>query len=239
MKQASELRKELSKMDLDPGYFCKFVKDQYVRKTIKENRLTKILDIGCDTGYMAGLLEYDNYIFEYTGVDVNININPEFFERQGRRFILAIDTIQVLKECVDRGDLYDCVLMLDVIEHFDNKEQGIEALQIACDVVKPGGFLFISTPNSIDEQINWPEYHKYEYSSFEIIGLWFLKSRFKVIDFFGWSMSDEMFDFIVQKTDDPESYFANILPNQMARVLTAINYPTLSRDFMFVLQRRI
>lgn len=44
------------------------------------------------------------------------------------------------------GAQYDCVLMTDVIEHFDKDEGNAVISKIVNDVLNPGGILLISTP---------------------------------------------------------------------------------------------
>lgn len=225
MKQASELRSTLSAMDLDPGYFCKFVKDQFVRKTIREQGLKTILDVGCDTAYMAGMLNYDKYEFSYMGVDKQFAINPSYL-REGQNFCKTDDTVSYLLG-LNEG-IFDCILLLDVIEHFSSPEEGWQVLDICARKLKKGGFLFVSTPNRLGKDVNWPKYHQYEYSIEELYAFSYEKiNDFTLYSHFGWSMSDEMFNqFHVDES--------GVLPKEVERVLCAIEFPKESRDVMFV-----
>lgn len=231
MKNASELRKNLSAMDYDPGYFCKFIKDQYVRNRIKKEKFKSILDIGCDTGYMAGLLNYDNYDFEYLGIDTQNNINNNYLVNHHHDFQKVDDTIKFLKQAKNTLMSFDCILMLDVIEHFKNKKEGMEALQLAFNLLDGGGFLFLSTPNCINGKINWPEYHTYEYSLKEILNFEGDYSAMIRRQLFGWSMSDEVYHLNY-------GMYNEIVPIEISRVLKAIDNPKNSRDIMIVWQKK-
>lgn len=242
MKQASELRKELSKMDLDPGYFCKFVKDQFVRHTIKKQGLKTILDIGCDTCYMTGLLKYDNYFHKYLGIDVNDNANIDYFDPPHTGF-LKMDinggTLNFISR-IEEGT-FDCILLLDVIEHFNSPEEGWDVLDTCATKLRKGGFLFVSTPNQLGDKPNWPEYHKYEYKleNFQMFNL--RRKDLKCYTYFGWSMADEMFDEIIReqkKMIHSQYHYEDLFPKSMARVFGAIGHPHKSRDIIFVWQKK-
>jgi hypothetical protein len=121
---------------------------------------------------------------------------------------------------------------LDVIEHFNSPEEGWEVLNICADKLRPGGFLFVSTPNQLGEKPNWPEYHKYEYTFNDLLKFG-QRPDLECYTLFGWSMSDLVFDEIV-KWHGPQEYFVDLFPKSMTRVFGAINNPTRARDVMFV-----
>jgi len=216
-QQTSSLRSSLSKIDLDPGYFCKFVKDQFVRNFIKQTTNPKILDIGCDTCYIAGLLNYDKFKFSYLGLDIEDRVCKEHFKGKNQQFKIMKDISDIYKL-----DQYDIILLLDVIEHMKNKEQGFELIDMCFDKLKKGGKLIISTPNQLGKKVNWPKYHKFEYTFKEIMN----HCEHKLITCFGWSMDDDLFKIS-----------CGILPKEVKRVLHAINNPDLSRDVLYVYEK--
>jgi len=238
MKQASELRKELSKMDLDPGYFCKFVKDQFVRHTIKEKGLRDIVDIGCDTAYMAGLLNHDNYDFRYIGLDINENFNEEYMRGPLQ---YCVKTNNLLTYLTFSCHNPDCFLLLDVIEHFSSPEAGWDVLDLCADKLRPGGFLFVSTPNQLGDKPNWPEYHQYEYKIENLYSFSRRRKDLQCYTYFGWSMSDSEFDKIIELQKYrtfSQYYYEDMLPKPIARVFGAISNPNQSRDVMFVWRKK-
>ena len=190
-KAASSLRKELSKYDIDPGYICKLFKDQIVRNAIELDPGT-VLDFGCDTAYMAKLLDVSGVNYEYLGVDIRDTCNPSNLE--GDRiaaFTQESNPLAWLKTLPDNS--WDHVLILDVIEHMKNKEEGLELFNEALRVAKYK--VFMSTPNSgTENKINWPEYHEYEFTYDELCEFVQLNKYIKFYKSYGWSMSDEVYN---------------------------------------------
>jgi SAM-dependent methyltransferase len=229
-KNASDLRSELSKMDLDPGYFCKFVKDQFVRKFIKTRELVDIIDIGCDTGYMAGLLNYDKYKFKYYGIDIRDSFNNDYIKNKNQKFKKVKNTKDHISKLKDEGVSFDCILLLDVLEHFKDKQEAKEVFKNCVDICKTNGYILVSTPNSVDGEIQWPKYHKWEFSAEEVIDIGYELKLFP-LGLFGWSMSDEVF----HETNKPS--MNDILPSSISRVLCAMENPAASRDVMHIFQK--
>lgn len=58
--------------------------------------------------------------------------------------MVYVSTIQQYLEHEDKQ--FDCVLMTDVLEHFDKDEGNAVISKIVRDVLAPGGILLISTP---------------------------------------------------------------------------------------------
>lgn len=234
MKDASSYRKTLSKLDIDPGYFSKYIKDQMVLKCIQDNKLVNILDIGCDTCYIYDILNARNYLnFEYYGIDKNL---PDFsIERKENFKFLATDNIFDTMDNIK--DKFDCVLLLDVIEHMNSKNDGFELIDSAIEHLESKGYLIISTPNCMNGVINWPKYHKFEYSIDEIQE--YLESNKSLIykNCLGWSMSNEMCNYI---NDNERTLFFNydFIPIEIQRVLHAIDNPANSRDIILIYKKK-
>lgn len=222
--QASSLRQELSKIDFDPGYFSKFVKDQIVRKFIVQNQLRSILDIGCDTCYMDALLDYDNFEYSYIGVDQNSNFKY-CVGKQSKALVLN-DTVHNYIRNIPEQTTFDVILLLDIIEHMDTLESGIELLKLCLNKLSIGNYCIISTPNKIGEKINWPKFHKHEYNYKDIIDS--VDDRFKLEHFVGWSYSGD-------GNNLPNSN--NLLPGLATKVLYAFDHPETSRDVVFIYRR--
>lgn len=218
---SSTLRQELTKYDFDPGYFCKNIRDQFIRNFIKNNNLSNIVDIGCDTCHIAGLLNYDKYTFSYIGVDKENHVNLKNICNNNQSFLIINKfekEIDFLKRTVKS---FDVILLLDVIEHFENKRQDKLFLKTIIDNMIINQYLIISTPNKINK-INWPKYHNYEYNIKEILNIC---SSLKEIKLFGWSYNDG--------PEDPNE----IIDLKIYKVLYAINNPHTSRDFCVVFKK--
>lgn len=101
---------------------------------------TKILDIGCGTGHLAG--ELMNRGYDAWGVDFSAGMvqyarehyNPERFSAGDIENIKFPDST------------FDGVMCLGVVEYLDSDEP---ALREMWRVLKPGGYAVITTPNSM------------------------------------------------------------------------------------------
>lgn len=219
-KDTSELRESLTKYDLDSGYICKLIKDQIVLNNIiknyKENEM--VLDIGCDTGYFYKLLKNKINTINYTGIDKRnsgLFTNDNFINISAFEYLLTSNS-------------FDYVLLLDVIEHLDNKKNGLDLLLESYN--KTNKTLYLSTPNySAENKINWPKYHNYEYKLSEIIN--FLEeNNIKNYKVYGWSMSNK--NYLENENED-----YSILPIEIARSISAINNPEKSRDILIIINK--
>lgn len=231
MKDTSELRQFLTKMDLDPGYISKFLKDQAVRNFIIENNLKDILDIGCDTCYIAGLLNHTLYRFNYTGIDYRNSALKENLTKY-QKFVQSENIFQTLTSIKDSSR--DCVLLLDVIEHMESPEQGLELLRIASSKVEVGKYIIVSTPNRKNSTLNWPKYHKYEYSIQEVRAFTRTINLIEIA-LHGWSMSDEIYLDIHETVGNRGDF--ELLPISIKRALLAWDSPNFSRDVLFIFKR--
>lgn len=230
LKDASTLRQKLTKYDIDSGYVCKLFKDQIVRDIIEKEPGT-ILDIGCDNAYMLELIRHSNVTNEYLGIDIrSTGANKTVKEFKNATFNKVSNTFQFLSKLADSS--YDYVLLLDVIEHMDNKEDGIKLYKEAIRVARKR--VLMSTPNyGAENKINWPEYHSYEFDLLELTN--FLASaNYHNYEIIGWSMSNNLFRKI-KKNSNNKIY--NILPEKISRSIAALENPKQSRDILINLKK--
>jgi predicted SAM-dependent methyltransferase len=92
---------------------------------------TRWLDIGC-----GGNLE-DNFYYIDT-------FPEEVIKKPGRYFRLDITNAQ--KKDIDKLGKFDLVRMQHVFEHL-SPEDGLKALNTIADLLKPGGYILITTPD--------------------------------------------------------------------------------------------
>jgi len=222
----SSLRQQLSKIDLDPGYISKLFKDQSVREFIIKNNIESIIDVGCDTAYINKLLIESNKIISYFGIDYRDSIIYDNLCSNGI-FYKTENVFLTIQEIILKNKI-DCLLLLDVIEHFDSKEKGIEIFNKICNL--PFKYLIISTPNQISNIVNWPKYHNYEYTYKELEDC-FNQNGLKILDVHGWSMSNDNYlnNYAIEEF--------TILPIEIQRVLFAWNNYKLSRDVIYFLEK--
>lgn len=111
-------------------------------ETLKFIEGKKILDFGCWKGtqtYSIGQLGCDEVI----GVDIrqsDIDIANDFFKLQN----ITYEVRDIFKNKFS-SNYFDCIVFTEVIEHVENP---IDYLREFWRILKPGGFLILSTPNA-------------------------------------------------------------------------------------------
>ena len=107
----------------------------------------KILDLGCGDGAVFAFLKdrlLKNNIgvakIKYTGVDVSGSYEPKVRKLGG---IFVKKSVFDLKEVFKKGS-FDVIIASDIIEHVVNTDEFINVIKW---VLKPNGYLFITTPN--------------------------------------------------------------------------------------------
>lgn len=106
---------------------------KYSRRNINETRL---LDFGCGSGYFMGqLAEMGYWSF---GLD-NSAEAIQFGREQGIKNLAVAGSNRINFP----SDYFDCVLLLDVLEHLENESPIIEEVE---RVLSPGGIVVITVP---------------------------------------------------------------------------------------------
>ena len=118
--------------------------DSRTLKTIPLVEGRNILDIGCGAGVVSFLVSERFPQAHVTGVDTNpdaIKIAKLAFQRPNLEFrVVDANKLASLK----KGS-FDCVLLLEVIEHLDNPGLVIDSIG---KLLKKGGVFIVSTPNA-------------------------------------------------------------------------------------------
>ena len=99
-------------------------------------RGSKILDFGCGSGGIALQMARAGAIV--TAVDID-ETKLEILKTAARRERLSVQIEKTIPEVE-----YDAVLMVDVIEHITDPQI---CMQQIINVLKPGGYIYLSTPN--------------------------------------------------------------------------------------------
>jgi 2-polyprenyl-3-methyl-5-hydroxy-6-metoxy-1,4-benzoquinol methylase len=140
----------------------------------------KILDIACGVGYGSGLLaQTDTWVL---GLDIDRLSVKGAKARYGNLANFGVADAQRLPFS---NRVFDFMVVLETLEHVC---QPIELLSEARRVLKPGGFLVVSTPNRVitspDRQKTNPinDHHEFELSPEEFRQM--LEEFFRKVDFF-------------------------------------------------------
>jgi SAM-dependent methyltransferase len=125
-------------------------KFERVIAALPERTGLSLLDVGCAAGTFLGLIPRERFARQL-GVDIvakQVDWANVHYGRPWREF----KTVQSLDELIDAGESFDCVTLIEVIEHLD--ESLIRAVlgQVA-RLLRPGGCLVLTTPNYAS---TWP-----------------------------------------------------------------------------------
>ena len=119
----------------------KFVLDRVLKYLPLESR---ILDVGCAPGYLSIFL--DTLGYRVNGIDLNESWFDEYPDPKWLRF-LNVQTANVEQSPLPFSDkLFDGIIFTEVLEHIAVCPPG-KILGDFRRVLKPGGYLFLSTPN--------------------------------------------------------------------------------------------
>jgi 2-polyprenyl-3-methyl-5-hydroxy-6-metoxy-1,4-benzoquinol methylase len=138
-------------------------KESYLKvlQYLKKNGCGKsILDVGCGNGsFIDAALEYG---YEARGIELS---QPAVDIAQG--FNLPVINMDFFSSKIDDSS-FDVITMFEVIEHLPKP---IEFIKRAAEVVKPGGLIYLTTPNfnSLDHFIlrkSWKVFHREHLSYF-------------------------------------------------------------------------
>ncbi len=99
----------------------------------------RLLEVGCGPGYFLEVAKQVGFVVK--GIDFNSAIFSEYSIDKS----LCIEINDYEKCSIEKDDVYDCIVMLDVIEHFHNPQK---VLDKAFKSLVPGGLLVISTIDS-------------------------------------------------------------------------------------------
>ncbi len=191
---------------------------QALEQNFKSNDI-KILEIGSGLGYLTYSLNKAGY--EAIGVDLSHSAVERAQKKYGN-FYEAGDIFELVE---NMQNMYDCVIMTEIIEHVENPKKFIEA---ALSSLKLGGKLILTTPNkdSSPKGIIWQ-------SDVPPVHLWWFseKSISKVAESLG--CIPTFIDF----TEYTKKYFEYGTSSNMEQIQASL--PRLEKDGAVVKSREV
>ena len=112
-------------------------KSQLLTLLLQESK-GRVLDIGCGSGIISTIIKENQ--FDVMGIDISKEALRKYYSR-GLRGVVA----DIEPSIPAKSDTFDMVWLSEVIEHVKNCENLIRE---GYRVLKPGGRLYVSTPNS-------------------------------------------------------------------------------------------
>jgi len=119
-----------------------FVWRKFFGRFLPKDKNAKIIDLGCGNGSFVYWLQQNGYL-NAEGVDVS----PEQIKAAQDLGIKNIYQDDCKNYLTGKKEIYDCIFMLHVLEHF-NKEEVLDILEIIYQSLKINGILVIATPNA-------------------------------------------------------------------------------------------
>lgn len=98
-----------------------------------------MIDLGCGAGWLTSILAH-------WGPTVGVDLSDQAIDAARMQYP-ALEFIQADLTHWDHAPLglFDIVISQEVIEHFDDQRQ---YLRLACDLLRPQGYLILTTPNA-------------------------------------------------------------------------------------------
>tara|TARA_Y100000310_G_C20698409_1_gene827373 strand:- start:131 stop:772 length:642 start_codon:yes stop_codon:yes gene_type:complete len=114
----------------------KYSSHEKIISLVKPN--SKVLDIGCASGYIASQLKKKNC--EVTGID-----NSKEYLKEAKKHCEEVKLLDISKESID--DKFDVIILGDILEHTQNPEEIIAKLK---NNLLPKGTIIVSVPNILN-----------------------------------------------------------------------------------------
>ncbi len=113
----------------------------YLRRWLPDRRDAAIADLACGQGRLLYRLKLRGYT-NLSGVD----IAPDQVAL-ARQIVPAVEQADVLEWLALHPERFDCLVGLDIVEHF-TREEALRFLELCWTALKPGGRLILQTPNA-------------------------------------------------------------------------------------------
>lgn len=114
----------------------------YYKHYLPKDNNSKILDIGCGYGSFLYFLRKEGYLNSY-----GIDISQEQIDTAKKFGIENVECIDLMEYLSAHKLSFDCIVALDVVEHFTKKEI-LALLDAVYSALKPDGIFIMQSPNA-------------------------------------------------------------------------------------------
>ena len=114
----------------------------YFQSLLPRDKASRFLDLGCGRGDFLAFLRSEGYE-SLAGVEFSAD-QVEYAKQTGISTIIQKDIQEFLSSCTE---LYDCVIAIDVLEHFDTHE-AMSIMASIYRILSPGGRFIMRAPNA-------------------------------------------------------------------------------------------
>jgi SAM-dependent methyltransferase len=159
----------------------------------------RLLDAGCGWGVTMDYLEQKGWRVD--GADISLGA-LQILDRPERRLFHVDLTDSAAATQVP--DTYDCVLLLDVIEHVDHDH---DLLRSVCRFLRPGGFLLVSVPSrpELFSRFDQVQGHRRRYTS-QLLRSSAKLAGLEVSEIRHWGIIAYPLVFVNRRSGDKETY---------------------------------
>ena len=213
----------------------------------------RVLDVCCGRGLLLPLIRYYRKdIAEYVGVDISESNIKEQTRRSGIKAINGLDyypfkvthkigSVEEMSKWFT-PESFHFIVYTSAIEHMQ-KEVGLHSLRECFSLLKAGGNMFISTPNTRTKHDPYDtQYaaHLYEWNAKELLTE--LKAiGFKLVQAVGLVAKKREFDKFILTRPKPErelyAKLASYFPTEWLMSFAACQYPAIASEVLFVVKK--
>lgn len=224
-------------------YTCSWSVSHHIRflimaNTIKKHNCATVLDVGCGELALVEYLKKLDWVGLYHGIDKNqkyIDTYIKTVTKSSTDFIINVFNTEIENA---PNTTYDAVVLGEVIEHFDNKEEASNFLDKAISKMHKDSIMILTTPNAIDGKINWPDDHKYEFSYAELVNLFTSKNLQILFDCGLWKNTKETKEMLSEDNKKTYEIMEKFIPNSILNINFNLPFPEKTKAILFVLKKK-